>query len=175
MKRAVILGAFAALALSVASCSSATTGGPADLPLVDPSPDLVVPGTVNVGRSPVTDRTRQVVRIAQTLYTFWNSGDAAYLDRAVDSTFVDNTLPTGRPQGPTGPVVASNTFRAAVPDLTCELADLHVAGDTFTARLIFRGHFTGTYDGRAGSGQSIEFAATSVQHTRRFLGSDGDR
>ncbi|KIQ17451.1 lipoprotein [Rhodococcus sp. MEB064] len=157
---ASVATAFVATVLVACSPVRATT----DEPVIDSSTDLVSPGTVNVGDAPVTDRTRQVVRVAQTLYTFWNTGDAAYLDDAVDPGFVDNTLPPGRPQGPTGPVAASVTFRAAVPDLTCELADLYVTGDTFTARLIFRGHFTGTYGGRAGAGQQIDFGAIDIQH-----------
>ena len=167
MKLLTAMAALMAVTLPLVACStSATSSGAAtdDRPLVDSAADLVAPGTVKVGDAPVTDRTREVVRIAQTLYTFWNTGDTAYLDRAVDPSFVDNTLPPGRPQGPAGPVAASNTFRAAVPDLTCELADLYVTGDTFTARLIFRGHFTGTYDGRTGTGQTIDFGAIDIQH-----------
>ncbi|OZD80317.1 ester cyclase [Rhodococcus sp. 05-2256-B2] len=167
MKLHTAMAALMAVTLPLVACSTSATRSDAttsDRPLVESAADLVAPGTVNVGDAPVTDRTREVVRIAQTLYTFWNTGDTAYLDRAVDPTFVDNTLPPGRPQGPAGPVAASNTFRAAVPDLTCELADLYITGDTFTARLIFRGHFTGTYDGRTGTGQPIDFGAIDIQH-----------
>ncbi|CAH0290040.1 ester cyclase [Rhodococcoides fascians] len=167
MKLHTAMAALMAVTLPLVACSPSTTSSDAttsDRPLVDSAADLVAPGTVNVGDAPVTDRTREIVRIAQTLYTFWNTGDTAYLDRAVDPRFVDNTLPPGRPQGPAGPVAASDTFRAAVPDLTCELADLYVTGDTFTARLIFRGHFTGTYDGRTGTGQPIDFGAIDIQH-----------
>ena len=49
-----------------------------------------------------------------------------------------------------------------------ELADLLVVGDQFTARLIFRGHFSGTYNGIRGRGQQIEFNAIDIQH----LGTD---
>ncbi|MDV6264574.1 ester cyclase [Rhodococcoides yunnanense] len=162
MKLLTAMAALVVVTLPLVACSTAAMT--TDQPLVDSAADLVAPGTVNIGDAPVTDRTREVVRIAQTLYTFWNTGDTAYLDRAVDPGFVDNTLPPGRPQGPAGPVEASDTFRAAVPDLTCELADLYVTGDTFTARLIFRGHFTGTYDGRTGAGQPIDFGAIDIQH-----------
>jgi predicted ester cyclase len=109
-----------------------------------------------------------MVRIAQLLYTFWHTGDESYLHRSVDDSFVDNTLPPGRPQGTDGPVVASRAFRAAVPDLACELADLLVAGDRLAVRLRFTGHFTGMYDGVAGSGQEIDFVAFDIQH----VGSD---
>ena len=147
--------------LFVAACSSTA---PADSSVLDDSADLIQPGAVNLGDAPVTDRTRQVVSVAQNLYTFWNTGDPIYLERAVDGSFVDNTLPAGRPQGPSGPSMASAGFRTAIPDLSCELADLYVTGDTFTARLIFRGHFTGTYGSTAGSGQSVEFGAIDIQH-----------
>ncbi|WP_256991231.1 ester cyclase [Rhodococcus sp. 06-235-1A] len=148
--------------LLLASACSSTA--PADGSVVDPSTDLVQPRAVHLGSAPVTDRTRHVVAVAQNLYTFWDTGEQVYLDRAVDGTFVDNTLPPGRPQGPHGPAVASAGFRTAIPDLSCELADLYVTGDTFTARLIFRGHFTGTYGSTVGSGRSVEFGAIDIQH-----------
>lgn len=132
--------------------------------VLDRSSDLIQPGAVHLGDAPVTDRTRHLVSIAQNLYTFWDTGERVYLDRAVDDSFVDRTLPTGRPQGPSGPLVASAGFRTAIPDLSCELADLYITGDTFTARLIFRGHFTGAYGSTAGSGQTVEFGAIDIQH-----------
>lgn len=156
---AVVLGSLAA-----SGCARTETSAP---PLVDPSPDLVSPGRVHVESGLDRDATRRaahVVLVAQTLYTFWDTGRARYLDRAVDPAFEDRTLPPGRPQGPAGPVAASRTFRAAVPDLSCELADLYVTGDTFTARLVFRGHFTGSYLGVEGRGQTIEFGAIDIQH-----------
>jgi hypothetical protein len=94
-----------------------------------------------------------IVRVAQTLCTFWNTGDRTYLQQALDPSFRDNTLPAGRTQGPTGPAQASAGFRAAVPDLTCELADQYVTGDTLTARPVFHGHFTGVCNGAHGIGQ----------------------
>jgi predicted ester cyclase len=132
--------------------------------LVDPSPDLVMPKALTVDRSIGERRARQEVRLAQQLYTFWNTGEAGHLYAAVSPTFRDNTLPAGRPQGLAGPLSASKTFRAAVPDLSCELADVLITGDKITARLVFRGHFTGTFDGVRGTGQSVEFDAIDIQH-----------
>lgn len=132
--------------------------------LVDDDPALVQPGSLVVDRSISTDDAAHVVQTAQRLYTFWDSGDTTYLDQAVSDDFVDNTLPAGRPQGPTGPSEASKGFRAAVPDLECELVDLYVVDDTFTAHLTFRGHFSGTYNGVQGQGQPIEFTAIDIQH-----------
>ncbi|MFH9352203.1 ester cyclase [Kitasatospora sp. NPDC017646] len=132
--------------------------------LVDRSPDLVQPQALTVDRSIGARRAAQEVRLAQQLYTFWNTGQQRYLDAAISPRFRDDTLPPGRPQGPAGPLAASRTFRAAVPDLTCELSDVLVAGDKITARLVFRGHFTGTFNGVRGGGQSVEFNAIDIQH-----------
>jgi predicted ester cyclase len=146
---------------SITQASSAATG----TDLVDRSDGLVVPMAVHVAADIDAGQAERVVHTAQLLYTFWNSGDRIYLDQAITPSFQDNTLPIGRPQGPDGPRVASATFRAAVPDLTCQLVDLYVTGDTFTARLVFQGHFTGTYNDIHGHGQNINFNAIDIQHT----------
>jgi predicted ester cyclase len=132
--------------------------------LVDHSAGLVVPASVHTATGADLAQARTVVHTAQLIYTFWNTGDARFLDQAVSPDFRDNTLPTGRPQGPAGPIAASAAFRTAIPDLTCQLADLYVTGDTFTARLVFQGHFTGTDRGITGSGQPINFNAIDIQH-----------
>ena len=150
-------------AVLASACGSGADSPPDPRSLIDRTPGLVQPASVHLA-STDADRDRSTVRVAQQLYTFWNTGDTAGLDAAVDPAFRDNTLPSGRPQGPAGPVAASSTFRAAVPDLTCELADLYVTGDTFTARLVFAGHFTGTYNGVRGTGQPIRFDAIDIQH-----------
>ncbi|SDT79513.1 Predicted ester cyclase [Streptomyces sp. TLI_053] len=160
---AVLGGATAAAARDSADRGSAAAADRARR-LVDRSPDLVRPLALTVDGSLGTRRAAQEVRLAQQLYTFWNTGEQRYLDAAVDRDFRDNTLPAGRPQGPTGPAVAARAFRAAVPDLRCELADLLVTGDKLTARLVFRGHFTGVFQGRAGRGQAVEFTAIDIQH-----------
>jgi len=108
------------------------------------------------------------VRTGQALYTFWHTGDERWLHEAVDPSFTDNTLPPGRPQGIDGPARASANFRAAVPDLACELADLLVIGDKLAVRLHFTGHFSGTFNGIAGQGQPVDFIAFDIQH----VGSD---
>ncbi|MEU1789211.1 ester cyclase [Streptomyces sparsogenes] len=132
--------------------------------LIDRSPDLVRPQALTVDRSIGSRRAAQEVHLAQQLYTFWNTGKQKYLDAAVSPRFKDNTLPAGRPQGPAGPAFASKNFRTAVPDLTCELSDLLVTGDKITARLVFRGHFTGTFNGVRGKGQKVDFNAIDIQH-----------
>ncbi|MER7674843.1 ester cyclase [Kitasatospora sp. NPDC096128] len=132
--------------------------------LIDRSPDLVQPKSLTADRSLGTRRAAQEVHLAQQLYTFWNTGQQRYLDAAVSPRFRDNTLPPGRPQGPAGPLFASRNFRVAVPDLTCELSEVLVTGDRITARLVFRGHFTGTFAGVRGQGQSVDFNAIDIQH-----------
>jgi predicted ester cyclase len=131
--------------------------------LIDPDPQLVRPVTLIVGGDLDEPRASHLVHIGQLLYTFWHTGDSDFLERAVEPTFVDNTLPSGRPQGPDGPRSASAGFRDAVPDLTCELSEMIVAGDRLAVRLRFRGHFTGLFNGVHGSGQAIDFAAFDIQ------------
>ncbi|MER6084739.1 ester cyclase [Streptomyces sp. NPDC001833] len=131
--------------------------------LVDRANDLVHPQALTVDRSLGDERATQEVHLAQQLYTFWNTGRSKYLNAAVSPHFKDNTLPSGRPQGPEGPLFASKQFRNTVPDLTCELADLLITGDKITARLVFRGHFTGSFEGVHGKGQAVQFNAIDIQ------------
>lgn len=163
-RRALLLAVVVPALLLATACGGEPGATPTGGQLVDDDPSLVQPGAVHVDGSIADDAAEHLVHTAQQLYTFWDTGSTAHLDRAVSDDFVDNTLPPGRPQGPGGPVAASKAFRAAVPDLSCELADLYVVGDRFTARLVFRGHFTGTYRGVAGAGQPIEFGAIDIQH-----------
>ena len=95
-------------------------------------------------------------------YDFWNSGDEKLLDQAIAPNFTDHTLPSGRPQGPTGPAYASRNFRAAVPDLSVTVEKMIVAGDYVTVHMTFHGHFTGHLGNHKGQGQSIDFIATDL-------------
>jgi hypothetical protein len=79
----------------------------ADEDLMDKSAGLIRPVTIAVDQGLSDDRARHMVRIAQLLYTFWNTGEERFLAQAVDTSFVDKTLPPGRPQGLAGPVAAS--------------------------------------------------------------------
>ena len=132
--------------------------------LIDPSPALIRPASLTIDGGLDPERARHLVRIGQALYTFWHTGDVRWLHEAVDPAFVDNTLPPGRPQGIEGPATASAAFRAAVPDLACELADLLVVGGKLAVRLHFTGHFTGTFNGIQGTGQPVDFIAFDIQH-----------
>jgi predicted ester cyclase len=106
--------------------------------LLDPRPELVKPRSLTVDGSLDPGRARHLVRTGQALYTFW-------------------------PQGIDGPAAASANFRAAVPDLACELSDLLVAGDKLAVRLRFTGSFTGAFNGIAGAGQPVDFIAFDIQ------------
>jgi predicted ester cyclase len=102
------------------------------------------------------------VRAASAFYDFWNSGDEIFLKNAIASTFIDRTLPPGRPQGPDGPSFASRQFRAAVPDLSVTVEKMIVAGEYVTVHMKFAGHFTGAFGKVHGSGQAISFIATDL-------------
>ena len=95
-------------------------------------------------------------------YGFWNNGSQALLDQAIAPTFVDHALPPGRPQGPEGPMVAAKAFLGAVPDLRVAVTQRLVVGDRVVSALHFTGHFTGTFQGREGIGQPIDFIATDI-------------
>lgn len=124
--------------------------------------DMPQPQSMTIDASLPKAQADAEVLAARRFYAFWNTGDTSYLDAAIGPSFTDRTLPKGRPQGPEGPAFASKNFRAAVPDLSCEVQQLVIAGDRAVAHLRFRGHFTGTFNGRAGSGQAVDFIATDL-------------
>lgn len=99
-------------------------------------------------------------------YGFWTNGSAALLARAISPDFIDHSLPTGRPQGPAGPAAASRAFLGAVPDLRVTVVQRLVVRDRIVSHLRFTGHFTGSFDGRSGSGQDIDFIATDIVRVR---------
>jgi len=99
------------------------------------------------------------VLAARRYAAFWNTSDAQLAQQALSPSFIDRTLPAGRPQGVDGPLQASAGFRKAVPDLSAEVQDMTVAGDRVAVHLRFRGHFTGTFGTLQGKGQSIDFQA----------------
>ena len=123
---------------------------------------LPVPGTITIDPALAGERAEPSVTAARRFYAFWNSGALSDLELAISPSFHDHTLPVGRPQGPDGPAFASRQFRTAVPDLTCKIEELVVAGDKVTARLRFEGTFTGTFGDRAGAGQPIGFVAIDL-------------
>lgn len=104
---------------------------------------------------------------ARRYAAFWNTGDPAYAKAALAPNFKDPTLPAGRPQGPAGPLQASQAFRAAVPDLSAEITDMVVAGDRVALHLRLKGHFTGRFGDVVGKGQVIDFQAFDLYRIYR--------
>jgi predicted ester cyclase len=103
------------------------------------------------------------MRLAALRYDgFWNNGDESLARLALAADFIDRTLPPGRVQGVEGPLAASRMFRAAVPDLQCEVEQLILAGDRAVVHLHFRGHFTGRFGSHEGKGQPVDFIATDI-------------
>lgn len=145
---------FPALLLSVASLGAAPAFGVADA--------LVSPKTLIVDHSLPKATLDAEIFAARRYDTFWDNGDEALARAALAADFVDNTLPGGRPQGVAGVLKASGAFRAAVPDLRCEVRQMIVAGDRIVSHLHFTGHFTGTFVGKTGQGQKVDFIATDI-------------
>jgi len=129
-----------------------------------PAPDqtLVTPKVVIADHS-LPKATAQANELAARRYdSFWNNGDESLARAALSPQFVDRTLPPGRAQGVEGPLAASRAFRAAVPDLTCQVEQMLLVGDRVVSHLHFAGHFTGTFQGIQGRGQAVDFIATDI-------------
>jgi predicted ester cyclase len=128
--------------------------------------DLVRPEEVVVASAITPSERDAELDAARAFYDFWNTGDVAFLKRAIADDFTDHTLPPGRPQGPEGPVFASHTFRGAVPDLKVTVHKMIVAGPYVTVHMSFAGHFTGTFGMTKGDGQPVSFNATDLLKIR---------
>ncbi|MDO8035840.1 ester cyclase [Janthinobacterium sp. SUN128] len=119
-----------------------------------------LPMPAHLAGAAITDK---VVLAARRYAAFWQSGDPALARQALADDFIDRTLPAGRPQGPAGPLQASQVFHAAVPDLQVAIEEMLVAGDRVTLRLHFTGRFTGVFPTPQGplqgQGQAIDFHA----------------
>src|ERR1700712_4617364 len=107
-----------------------------------------------------------ILKPVDAFYGFWNNGSAALLSAALSTTFIDHTLPPGRPQGPTGSAAAANGFLVAVPDLHCIVVQRLVVGDRVGSHLRFTRHFTGAFMGKQGHGETIDFIATDILRVR---------
>jgi predicted ester cyclase len=131
-------------------------------PVAAHADDLVQPKQLIVDKGlPAAQAQRQILA-ARKYDTFWTTGEAAMARAALAPDFTDRTLPPGRAQGIEGPLAASKTFHAAVPDVHCDVEQMIVAGDRVIAHLRFTGHFTGTFNGVQGAGQAIDFIATDI-------------
>ena len=139
---------FSGMLMGVAAAASAGTE------------DLVKPAMLIADHSlPKVDAQ---ILAARRYDTFWSTGDEALARAALAPNFFDNTLPNGRPQGIDGVLKASHAFRTAVPDLHCDVPQMIVAGDRVVTHLHFTGHFTGSFMGKQGQGQVIDFIATDI-------------
>jgi predicted ester cyclase len=103
-----------------------------------------------------------IILAARRYAAFWNTGEARYAEAALARTFVDRTLPAGRPQGLSGVLEASKNFRAAIPDLRAEIEELLVVNDRAVVRYTFKGHFTGRFKDMKGDGRAISFRAVDI-------------
>jgi predicted ester cyclase len=137
---------------------------PEQAALLDSRPALVKPANMSIDKTIPVHRARQLVRVAQALYTFWHTGDDQWLVEAVDPSYVDNTLPLGNQQGTISLRETSARLRQAIPDLGCELQDIIVAGDKMATRIRFTGHFIGEFAESKGDGQVIDFIALEIHH-----------
>lgn len=123
---------------------------------------LPLPGRIVQDRSIGKAQGAAMALAARRYFAFWNTGDESHARLALSPSFTDRTLPPGRPQGPEGPLFASKNFRAAVPDLKVDVQEMLLVGDRVVGRLRFTGHYTGTFDGKAGDGRPVDFIATDI-------------
>ncbi|MBS1664135.1 MAG: ester cyclase [Bacteroidetes bacterium] len=128
--------------------------------------DIPVPHSLTIDKTLSPSQAKIMQETTLSFYAFWNTGKKQYLDKVISPTFKDNTLPEGRPQGPTGPSFASETFRKAVPDLKCTVNDLLITGEKSTIRMQFTGTFTGVFKDQKGKGQHISFLAIDILHIK---------
>ncbi|CAH2779165.1 MAG: putative lipoprotein [uncultured Paraburkholderia sp.] len=128
--------------------------------------DAGLPAPHHLAADSHSARAAAVVLAARRYAAFWDTGDESYAKLALSPAFVDRTLPDGRPQGPEGPLKASEAFRAAVPDLRAEIDDLVVAGDRASVHLHFRGHFTGQFESLKGEDQPVDFQAFDLYRVK---------
>jgi predicted ester cyclase len=149
-KVGVMVGIFSLL---MTACLVACAGEPGKLPS---------PKVTSLSANADPGATEAMLLPARRYYAFWNTGDEQYARQALAPDFVDLNLPDGRPQGPTGPLVASRQFRQAVQDLALSVERTWVVGDQVISHLHFSGHLSGTFSGRKGDGRVIAFDAIDI-------------
>jgi|SRR5664279_771646 len=131
-----------------------------------PAAELNAPKRLIVDASLPKAQVDAQILAARRYDTFWNTGEEALARSALALDFVDRTLPPGRAQGVPGPLAASKFVRAAIPDLSCEIEQMIVAGDRVVTHLHFHGHFTGRFKETEGKGEAIDFIATDIYRVR---------
>ncbi|MFK0333833.1 ester cyclase [Rhizobium sp. NPDC090275] len=120
---------------------------------------LAKPQELIVDKSLSQAQVTELLKPVDAFYGFWNNVSQHLLDQAISPQFNDHVRPFGRPQGPTGPMIANKAFRAAVPDLRFAVPQRIVVGDRVISHLRMTGHFTGKYQGIEGKGQEVDFIA----------------
>lgn len=148
-----------ATALLLAGGAQAATSDAEAFAMTKPQEQIVASG---VSRQ----RLAEMLRPVEAFYAFWVNGNPKLLALAAGQDFVDHTLPPGRPQGPEGPLAASGGFLQAVPDLNVKVVQRLVVGDRVVSHLRFSGHFSGSFKGRIGGGQPVDFIATDIVRVR---------
>ncbi|TDA44198.1 ester cyclase [Burkholderia pyrrocinia] len=147
---------------SIAGTLATTFAAVALPPVTANAADLAAPLHLTVAAGlPAAQATDQILA-ARRYATFWDTGDETLARAALAADFTDRTLPAGRAQGLPGPLAASRTMRAAIPDLHCEIEQMIVAGDRVVVHLRFRGHFTAVFGNTTGHGQAVDFIATDI-------------
>jgi predicted ester cyclase len=155
-----LLSIITALALSISGPARAAAVSDTEaVAMAEPHELVVGPDLSLAGRD-------ALLKPVDAFYGFWENGSPALLAEALSPDFVDHTLPPGRPQGPSGPQLASNSFLAAIPDLSMTVTQRLVVGDRVVSHLRFTGHFTGTFQGVKGEGQPVDFIATDILRVR---------
>jgi predicted ester cyclase len=123
---------------------------------------LPEPKQIVWGKNEAAENKAAEILAARCYAAFWDTGDEKFVALALDSNFIDRTLPKDRKQGIEGPLEASMAFRGAVPDLKAMIEKMIVADDHVVVHLIFEGHFTGIFNGIQGKGEPIRFIATDI-------------
>ncbi|QVN19404.1 ester cyclase [Burkholderia pyrrocinia] len=147
---------------SIAGTLAATLAAVALPPVTANAADLATPLHLTVAAGLPAAQARDQILAARRYATFWDTGDEALARAALAADFTDRTLPAGRAQGLPGPLAASRTMRAAIPDLHCEIEQMIVASDRVVVHLRFRGHFTEVLGNTIGHGQAVDFVATDI-------------
>jgi predicted ester cyclase len=143
------------VAVNASTAYAAQVSDPEALAITRPQ-ELIVANDIDPARRIA------LLKPVEAFYGFWVNGSARLLQQAISANFFDHALPPGRPQGPAGPAAASKAFLAAVPDLRVAVLQRLVVGDRVVSHLRFTGHFTGTFRGTSGNGQSVDFIATDI-------------
>ncbi|MGY0400161.1 MAG: ester cyclase [Ostreibacterium sp.] len=119
-------------------------------------------GSIHIAKGLSKADAKSQLATARSYHAFWNTGLEIFSKKALAENFVDLNLPEGRPQGPTGPIIASATFRKAVPDLSLAVPNVYILKNKVINQLHFTGHFTGSFGEIKGKGQKISFSAVDI-------------